>query len=70
VEIVGGWRFGKDPYRETFAIPLGPLQPLVYLVLVFTVLSPLLVTGAFAMLFSKWALLQDEKGWREGCCFC
>jgi hypothetical protein len=43
LELLGGWRYGKDPYSEKYAIHLGPLLPLKWLVLAAVVVSPVLI---------------------------
>lgn len=63
VELVGGWRYGKDPYSERYAIHLGPLRPLMLLMLAAVVVCPLLIVAGFAILFSKWNTLRVKKGW-------
>jgi hypothetical protein len=47
-EIIGGWRFGKDPYYLEYAIDLhGFYWPVILAVAGATVASPLLVFNAF-----------------------
>lgn len=43
IEILGGWRFGKDMYSGKYAIDLGPLyDPLVWFVVAAVTLAPIL----------------------------
>ncbi len=62
-ELVGGWRYGKDPYSGRYAIHLGPFHPLIWLTLAAVVVCPLLIVGGFATAFSKWNTLRANKGW-------
>jgi len=63
VESVGGWRWGKDMYSHKYAIHLGALYWLTWLVLAVVIVSPLLIAGGFLTLFSKWNALRVRKGW-------
>lgn len=51
IEVIGAWRFSKDPYSLKYAIDLGRLRdPLVTGSFFLSVLSPVLVLAAFAFL--------------------
>jgi hypothetical protein len=53
IELIGGWRFGMDPYSDKYAIPLGPFYPLTSLALGAAIASPLLILAGFLILLSK-----------------
>jgi hypothetical protein len=47
VEMIGGWRFGKDMYSGNYAINLrGQYSTLIWTTLGALIISPLLVVGA------------------------
>jgi hypothetical protein len=52
-EVIGGWRFGKDPYYSQYAINLhGLYRPIILVVVGAAVVSPLLVLNAFRVVRS------------------
>jgi hypothetical protein len=63
VELIGGWRFGKDMYSERYAVHLGPFYPVVWLVLALAIVAPLLILEGFVTIFSKWKMLRTQRGW-------
>lgn len=62
VELIGGWRFGKDMYSERYAIHLGLLYPVVWLILAFAIVAPFLVLEGFVTIFSNWNVLRVQRG--------
>jgi hypothetical protein len=71
IELLGGWRFGKDMYSEKYAINLGPLyRPLMLFVVAVVTLAPILIAQGFVMAFSKWGTLRLHKGWLTALLFC
>lgn len=62
VELLGGWRYGKD-YSGKYAIHLGFLYPLIYLMFALSIVGPLWVYKAFQTVFSHWNTLRVQKGW-------
>jgi hypothetical protein len=63
VELLGGWRFGKDTYSERYAIHLGPLYPLVWVTMALAIVGPLLIAEGFITVFSNWNTLCGQKRW-------
>lgn len=62
-ELIGGWRFGKDTYSERYAIHLGRLYPIVWLVLALAIVAPFFALQGLVTLFSNWKTLRVRPDW-------
>lgn len=65
-QLIGGWRFNKDMFHSSYAMPLSFFYQLVWLVLAFSSIGPIVVLDGFKIILVNRSAFRGHKQWLAG----